>query len=166
MLKLGTIVLGADDVGRAVAFWSSVLDYEVVSSPDPDDDFTILVPPDRSGTRIAVHRSVTPCQERPRVHVDLVVGSPDEQSSEVDRLVALGATRVPCGLASTVRSSRTTKYVRLVSTARTSVAFITGHGAMRMPGSSTRSAPGAASPCAGSPEPAEVRAHSAATTEP
>ena len=95
MLRLGTIVLGADDVHRAVAFWSTVLGYEVVTFPGSDDDFTIMVPPDRVGTRIAVHRSGTPVQERPRVHVDLVVGSPAEQSSEIDRVVGLGATRVP-----------------------------------------------------------------------
>ena len=94
MLRLGTVVLGADDVDRAAAFWAGAFGYEVVRFPDSDDDFTILVPPDRVGTRIAVHRSVTPAQARPRVHIDLVVESPAEQASEVDRLVSLGATRV------------------------------------------------------------------------
>ncbi len=94
MLRLGTVVLGAEDVARAVHFWSNALGYEVVAFPDSDDDFTILVPPDRSGTRIALHRSVTPVQERPRVHLDLIVDSPVEQSSEAERLVGLGATRV------------------------------------------------------------------------
>ena len=95
MLRLGTIVLGADDVERAAAFWANVFGYEVVTFPDADDDFTILVPPDRVGTRIALHRSVTPAQEVPRVHLDLVVDSAAEQSSEIDRPVGLGATRVP-----------------------------------------------------------------------
>ena len=95
MVRLGTIVLGADDVDRAVAFWSRVFDYEVVTFPDSANDFTILVPPDRIGTRIAVQRSVTPIQEQPRVHLDLVVDSPAEQTSEIDRLVGLGAARVP-----------------------------------------------------------------------
>ena len=95
MVRLGTIVLGADDVDRAVAFWSRVFGYEVVTFPDSANDFTILVPPDRIGTRIAVQRSVTPVQEQPRVHLDLVVDSPAEQTSEIDRLVGLGAARVP-----------------------------------------------------------------------
>jgi len=95
MLRLGTVVLGADDVERAIAFWADVLGYEVVSFPGSEDGFTILVPPDGSGTRIAVHRSITPVQERPRVHLDLVVDSTAEQSSEIDRLVSLGAARVP-----------------------------------------------------------------------
>jgi catechol 2,3-dioxygenase-like lactoylglutathione lyase family enzyme len=95
VLRLGSIVLGADDVDRAVAFWAEVLGYEIVTFPGSDDGFTILVPHDRVGTRVAVHRSGTPVQERPRVHLDLVVDSPAEQSSEIDRLVGLGATRVP-----------------------------------------------------------------------
>jgi catechol 2,3-dioxygenase-like lactoylglutathione lyase family enzyme len=95
VLRLGTIILGADDVERAAAFWSDVFGYEVVTFPDAEDGFTILVPPDRVGTRIAVHRSATPVQERPRVHLDLVVDSAAEQSTEIDRLLALGATRVP-----------------------------------------------------------------------
>ncbi|MDO8361817.1 MAG: VOC family protein [Actinomycetota bacterium] len=94
MLRLGTIVLGADDVHRAVAFWATVFRYDIVAFPGAADDFTILVPPDRVGTRIAVNRSASPVQERPRVHLDLVVDSAAEQSSEIDRLVALGATRV------------------------------------------------------------------------
>ena len=94
VLRLGTIVLGAEDVGRAVAFWADAFGYEVVTFPGADDEFTILVPPDRVGTRIAVHRSVTPAQEQPRVHMDLVVDSKAEQASEVERLVGLGATRV------------------------------------------------------------------------
>ena len=94
MVRLGTVVLGADDVARAAAFWGEVFGYEVVTFPGSDDDFTILVPPDRVGTRIALHRSVTPVQERPRVHLDLVVDSATELSSEIARLVGLGATRV------------------------------------------------------------------------
>jgi catechol 2,3-dioxygenase-like lactoylglutathione lyase family enzyme len=95
VLRLGTIVLGADDPDRAVAFWSQVLGYDVVPVPDEPDDFSILVPPDRVGTRVGVHRSSTPVQERPRVHLDLVVDSAAEQTAEVERLLALGASRVP-----------------------------------------------------------------------
>ena len=95
VLRLGTIVLGADDVDRAVAFWAGVFGYDVVKFPDSTNDFAILVPPDRVGTRIAVQRTVTPVQEQPRVHLDLVVDDAAEQSSEIDRLVRLGASRVP-----------------------------------------------------------------------
>ena len=95
MLRLGTIVLGADDVERAVAFWSAVFGYDVVRFPGTDNGFTILVPPDRVGTRIAVQRSDIPAEARPRVHLDLVVDTAAEQAVEIDRLIGLGAERVP-----------------------------------------------------------------------
>jgi len=93
VIRLGTVVLGADDVDRAVAFWSDALDYRPVEFADADDGFTILVPPSGDGTRVALHRSETPPQERPRVHLDLIVDSAAEQRAEVERLIDLGATR-------------------------------------------------------------------------
>ena len=93
MLRLGTVVIGADDVERAVAFWSAVLAYDVVRFANADDGFTILRPPEGEGTRLAVHRSETPPQDRPRLHLDLIVDDAAEQRTEVDRLIGLGATR-------------------------------------------------------------------------
>jgi catechol 2,3-dioxygenase-like lactoylglutathione lyase family enzyme len=87
-------VLGADDVARAVSFWSSVLGYRPVQFPEAEDDFTILVPPTGEGTRVALHRSETPPQARPRAHLDLVVDSAGEQAGEIERLIGLGAARV------------------------------------------------------------------------
>jgi catechol 2,3-dioxygenase-like lactoylglutathione lyase family enzyme len=95
MIRLGSIVLGADDVDRAVSFWSTALGYRPVRFPDADDGFTILVPPSGEGTRVALHRSDTPAQERPRAHLDLVVADADEQAIETERLIGLGAVRVP-----------------------------------------------------------------------
>ncbi|HEX4902510.1 MAG TPA: VOC family protein, partial [Acidimicrobiales bacterium] len=94
MLRLGTIVLGADDAERAAAFWAGALGFEIVPFPAEEDGFTMVVPPDRVGTRVAVHRSSVPVQEEPRVHLDLVVDTAAEQAAEVERLVGLGATRV------------------------------------------------------------------------
>jgi len=94
VLRLGTVVVGASDVGRAVAFWSNALGYEPVRFPDADDEFTILVPPSGEGARVALHRSDVAAQDRPRVHLDLVVDSRDEQTAEVGRLIDLGACRV------------------------------------------------------------------------
>jgi catechol 2,3-dioxygenase-like lactoylglutathione lyase family enzyme len=73
VLRLGSIVLGADDVERAVSFWSAALGYEPVRFPDEDDGFTILVPPSGEGTRVALQRAETPADTHPRVHLDLVV---------------------------------------------------------------------------------------------
>jgi catechol 2,3-dioxygenase-like lactoylglutathione lyase family enzyme len=95
MIRLGTVVLGGDDVDRAVSFWSRALGYRPVHFPQAEDGFTILVPPSGDGTRVALHRSDTPAQERPRVHLDLVVADADEQATETERLISLGAVRVP-----------------------------------------------------------------------
>lgn len=87
-------MLGADDVDRAVSFWSHVLGYEPVRFPDEGNGFTILVPPSGEGTRVALQRAEAPPDEHPRVHLDLVVDDAAEQGAEVERLVGLGATRV------------------------------------------------------------------------
>lgn len=90
--------MGAHDVDRAVSFWSKALGYEPVVFPDSDNSFTILVPPSGVGTRIALQRSEAVPQEHPQVHLDFVVDSAAEQAAEIERLVALGATRVPWDL--------------------------------------------------------------------
>jgi len=94
MLRLGTVVLGAGDVDRAVSFWSHALGYGIVRFPESENQFTILVPPSGEGTRVALQRAETPVQDHPRVHLDLVVDDADEQAREVERLVGLGADRV------------------------------------------------------------------------
>ena len=88
-------MLGSDDVDRAVSFWSQALGYEPVHFPDEGNGFTILVPPSGEGTRVALQRAETPAEEHPRVHLDLVVDTAAEQATEVERLVGLGARRVP-----------------------------------------------------------------------
>ncbi|TDC24137.1 VOC family protein [Streptomyces sp. 8K308] len=92
MLSIGTIVLGAADVRRAVAFWSAALGY--VPRDEVEDDWAVLVPPDRSGPGIALGLSETPVQRHPRVHLDLYAGDAADQAAEVERLIALGAEQV------------------------------------------------------------------------
>jgi catechol 2,3-dioxygenase-like lactoylglutathione lyase family enzyme len=94
VIRLGSVVIGAEDVERAVTFWSRVLGYEPVRFPDADDDFTILVPPGGEGTRVALHRTRTRSDIHPRIHLDLVVDDAAEQEAEVERLIGLGAVRV------------------------------------------------------------------------
>jgi catechol 2,3-dioxygenase-like lactoylglutathione lyase family enzyme len=94
VLAVGTVVMGAEDVRRAVAFWTRALGY-VPRDGVVEDDWVVLVPPDgASGTRIALGLSDTPVQEHPRVHLDLYAGDAADQAAEVERLVGLGATRV------------------------------------------------------------------------
>jgi len=94
VIRLGTVVLGAEDVPRAVAFWSSVLGYDPAGFEDSENEFTILVPPSGEGTRVALQRAATPTQDHPRVHIDLIVDDAAEQAAETTRLIDLGASRV------------------------------------------------------------------------
>lgn len=94
MLSIGTVVLGIGDLHRAVAFWTQALNYVPKRVIGPDDDYMILVPAVGSGTHLALDVSETPVQPEPRVHLDLYAGDTADQASEVERLLALGATRV------------------------------------------------------------------------
>jgi hypothetical protein len=49
MLRLGTIVMGAADVRRAVEFWTRALDY--VPRDAVEDDWAVLLPADGPGLR-------------------------------------------------------------------------------------------------------------------
>jgi catechol 2,3-dioxygenase-like lactoylglutathione lyase family enzyme len=93
VLNIGVVAVGVSDVGRAAAFWCAALGYET-----RQDGFggwsMVLVPPEGSGTRIALQRSETPPPDHPRLHLDLHVDDAAEQAVEVARLVSLGAERV------------------------------------------------------------------------
>jgi predicted enzyme related to lactoylglutathione lyase len=94
MLSVGTVVMGVQDLHRAVAFWTQALNYVPKRAVTVDDDFMILVPTDGPGTHLALDVSETPVQQHPRVHLDLYAGDAADQAAEIERLIALGATRV------------------------------------------------------------------------
>lgn len=86
MLSIGSIVWGAADVDRAVAFWTRALDY---TERDPGDDtWCVLVPRAGEGQQLAIAKAASAGPRRH--HLDLYA---DDQSAEVARLLALGATR-------------------------------------------------------------------------
>ena len=90
MLTIGTVVLGAADVRRAVAFWSQALGY--VPRDEVDDTWAVLVPGGgRPGPGLSLGLSQTPVQQHPRVHLDLYAGDTADQAAEVERLISLGA---------------------------------------------------------------------------
>jgi predicted enzyme related to lactoylglutathione lyase len=94
MLSVGTVVIGVEDLHRAVAFWTQALNYVPKREVIVDDDFMILVPSAGHGTHLALDVSETPVQQHPRVHLDLYAGDSADQAAEIERLIALGATRV------------------------------------------------------------------------
>ncbi len=93
VLTVGAIVLGVDDVPRAVRFWQEALGYRL-----HEEGFggaaTILVPRDGAGTPIALQRNETAPQHHPRIHLDLHAADLAERDAEAARLVALGARPV------------------------------------------------------------------------
>lgn len=94
MLSVGTVVMGVEDLHRAVAFWTQALDYVPKREIKVEDDFTILIPAAGDGAHLALDVSETPAQQYPRVHLDLYAGDAADQAAEIERLVSLGATHV------------------------------------------------------------------------
>ena len=94
MLSVGTVVMGVEDLHRAMAFWTQALNYAPKREVKAEDDFAILVPAAGEGAHLALDVSETPVQQHPRVHLDLYAGDAADQACEVERLVSLGARRV------------------------------------------------------------------------
>jgi catechol 2,3-dioxygenase-like lactoylglutathione lyase family enzyme len=90
MLNIGAVVLGVDDVRRAVEFWSRALNYEPQVTRD---GWAELGPAGGGpGALLALQLSETPAREKPRMHLDLFAADAADQAAEVERLMALGAT--------------------------------------------------------------------------
>src|SRR5947208_1126714 len=89
-LRLATVVVNVRDMERAVRFWSQVLGYRPRDA-DGDAEFTVLVDPVGRGAAVSLQITDRPPAGPARVHLDLYTR---EQKRHVDRLVALGATRV------------------------------------------------------------------------
>jgi predicted enzyme related to lactoylglutathione lyase len=87
MLKIGAIVWGVRDLHQGINFWSEALNYQLAR--EPDVDFAILIPKDGDGVQLSLNK-VTSAKPK-RHHLDLFT---QDQSSEVERLLKLGATRV------------------------------------------------------------------------
>ncbi|MBN8657495.1 MAG: VOC family protein [Anaerolineae bacterium] len=89
MLEIGAIVWGVRDLHRAIHFWSEALNYKL--KREPDVDFAILIPKEGNGIQLSLNSAVTSNKPK-RHHIDLFT---IDQTNEVERLIKLGATRVP-----------------------------------------------------------------------
>jgi catechol 2,3-dioxygenase-like lactoylglutathione lyase family enzyme len=83
MLRLGSIVLNVSDLNRASEFWAQALGY--VRRPGNP---AALAPPSGEGPLLWF-------DEDDRTHLDVWAAESGQQQAEVERLLALGATRVP-----------------------------------------------------------------------
>ena len=91
MLSIGSIVIRVDDLPRMVAFWSAALAY-VPRGEHDSDDFVLLRPRDGRGPNVSLDAVRAPRSIPPKLHLDLYAG---DRKTEVARLEALGATRLP-----------------------------------------------------------------------
>ena len=89
-VRVGSIVLRVDNLQRQTAFWAAALDY--VPREENSDDFVLLRPRDGVGPNFSLDRVRSELHVPPRLHLDLYT---DDQTGEVKRLIALGATEVP-----------------------------------------------------------------------
>lgn len=88
-VRVGSIVMGASDVRRAMEFWCGALGY--VPREEPEEGWVVLRPASGGGPNISLALSETQVQDYPRVHLDLYA---DDQAAEVERLIGIGASRV------------------------------------------------------------------------
>lgn len=90
-LRLATVVVNATDMDEAATFWSRALGYTRPDTIGPDDQFAPVRDPAGLGPTVLVQRADKIPSDPTPVHLDLYTASRDEH---VERLVALGATRV------------------------------------------------------------------------
>lgn len=86
-VRIGSIVIDCDDFDRMLAFWSGALGY--VPREPPRDGWVVLTDPEGRGPNVSLNLTREGHLEPYRLHIDLY--TPD-QTEEVERLLALGAT--------------------------------------------------------------------------
>lgn len=90
--RLGSITCdGSPEVGY---FWSAALGWPLVWD---QDDETAIRAPDGTGPFITWGPPIVPKMDKNRLHLDIAPPDHVDQQAEVDRLAALGATRVDIG---------------------------------------------------------------------
>ena len=99
-VRIAVLSIDAVDTGRVADFWADALGWE--ARPDPDEGLVSLGPAgkwDQSGAS-GPSIDIVPVPERKtvknRLHLDLRADG-GTQAEEVERLVALGATRADVG---------------------------------------------------------------------
>ena len=80
------------DPAALTRFWAEALDYQHLPGDDPDE--VAIVPKDGRGTQLLFLRVPEEKSVKNRLHLDL---RPEDQAAEVERILALGATRVDIG---------------------------------------------------------------------
>jgi hypothetical protein len=90
VINVGSVVIDCNDFETMKAFWQEALGY--ITRGPVQDDWVILRDPEGGRVNVALQVVPEPRVGKNRLHFDLFT---EDQSAEVDRLLALGATRHP-----------------------------------------------------------------------
>ncbi len=89
-MKIGAIVIHCFEFDRMVAFWQEALHY--VPREPASGGWVVLRDPKGRGPNLSFQARDRRAARRSWLHLDLYT---DQQKAEVERLVALGASRYP-----------------------------------------------------------------------
>lgn len=89
-----SITIDADDPRTLATFWEQVLDYKRTYESDEEEYEVVISPKDGKGNDILFGHSDDEKKVKNRIHLDL---NPTDQDAEVERVLALGATRADIG---------------------------------------------------------------------
>lgn len=89
-MRVGSVVIDCNDFETMKAFWQEALGYEARTSDE--GDWAILRDPERRDVNVSLQKVPEPRVGKNRLHFDLYT---DRRDEEVERLLALGATRHP-----------------------------------------------------------------------
>lgn len=89
-MRIGSIVIHCSDFETMRRFWQEALGYAPREAPS--DGWVVLRDPRGPNVNVSLQRVREPLAAQRRIHLDLY--TPD-QAAEVERLLALGATRHP-----------------------------------------------------------------------
>ena len=110
------LVLDCAEPTKLVAFWREALDYNEYFT---DSSFAVLVPKEGNAPPLVLQGVPEPRAGKNRMHLDIVV---DEIEPEIERLRALGATRLDDG----VQSFGATQWVRMADPEHNEFCVCTG----------------------------------------
>ena len=89
-MHVGSVVIDCNDFPRMLAFWQAALRY--VPRDPPEEGWAVLCDPNGGNVNVSLQRVPEPRVGKNRLHLDLYTA---DQAAEVERLLALGATRHP-----------------------------------------------------------------------
>jgi hypothetical protein len=89
-LRVGSVVIDCNDFATMSRFWQEALRY--VPRDPPEDDWVVLGDPEGRGVNMSLQVVPERRSGKNRLHLDLYT---TDQAGEVERLLALGATRFP-----------------------------------------------------------------------